>query len=125
MGGTFDNIASCDGSPVLVRMVVLRGSRVGTDGWGVRVVFKCALLGPGGPDRQQGLVVIRVSGLWLAGWCAWFLQPHAGRRVAIRVGGDRTLRTTQWTRASSIHATCTITPCGVWRVLRVSLVAYP
>ena len=55
--------------------------------------FRCILLGPGDPDRSLPLG---------GGWDV-FLQPMSQERVVLWGGIDRTLRTTQWTRASSIH----------------------
>ena len=99
-GGTFDNTASCDGSPVLVRSVSLRGDVVGTCGWGVRVAFKCMLLGPEGPGFHA--VEVLFSCMWEGCFRVWGVCLRVCRqgRVVLVVGTDRTLRTTQWTRAS-------------------------
>ena len=84
MGGTFDMVrASMVGAEYIVFTVgkVLVG--------GVRT---CTLLGPEGPD---------VSGLWVG--CSRTSGPFLVHRRCWWVGGGtaRTLRTTQWTRASS------------------------
>ena len=59
---------------------------------------KCMLLGFEGPDLARGclLVVILVSvSLWVM-----VFWPVGHERVVVVCGTDRTLRTTQWTRAS-------------------------
>lgn len=82
MGGTFD-MAPCLRGAGLVRWL---------SGWLERFVFRgcgaCTLLGPEGPGFR---LFLGRGGFLDRGWVSF---------VGAAFGTDRTLRTTQWTRAS-------------------------
>ena len=87
MGGTFDSVLMSFGLDLVRSLSVgmVRVGRVGTR----------TLLGPEGPGADRGGFRILV-----VGGCSSRARPGA-TDCGVGVGTARTLRTTQWTRASS------------------------
>ena len=133
MGGTLDNrvVDRFSGRSTSRRF----GDVVGT-GEGVELLLVgCALLGFGGPNcfLLGMLLAVVVGGCFLCGgWVVFWPADH--QRVVVVGWTGRTLRTTQWTRASSkthesflglcgsAGLTCDAGPCFGVGVARFSLI---
>lgn len=87
MGGTFDVVLTSErlGSSTQLAVGTVWVGGVGT----------CTLLGPEGPGADRA--GFRTGGGW---WLFLWASCCACRLVGVGRGSARTLRTTQWTRAS-------------------------